>query len=177
MEKSIDMVSFEAFFNNYYPKAISYTKRKIGNNEDAEDLVSDSFLYCYKNYDKYDEEKASRSTWFFLVLNSRIKNYYRDKKEYVEIDPLIDYLVDEKKYIESALELDDLRKEITKALKKLPEIQREIVILKYFHEMSSKDIASKLTISEGNVRTTLSRALVKLRKTLDGEEPPVIKLF
>ena len=64
--------SFEEFYKQYYPIALSHTRKKIGSYEDAEDLVSNAFIYCYEHYDTYDPEKAPIGAWLFLIVNSRL---------------------------------------------------------------------------------------------------------
>lgn len=60
----------------------------IENAHDAEDLTEEAFVYCYRRYADYDPGKSALSTWLYLVVNSRIKNYYRDRKEAVDLEEL-----------------------------------------------------------------------------------------
>ena len=69
---------YETFYRENYTRVLNYVYKKISHKEDAEDLTSEVFLYCYRHYDDYDPSKGKRSTWLYLITNSRIKNYYRD---------------------------------------------------------------------------------------------------
>lgn len=154
---------FDAFYRENYPKVCAWLKNKVSNPDDAEDIVSDAFAYYYKNKEHYDQKKASPVTWLYVIVNSRWKNYMRDKKvndDIAEIDLPGD------SNIEQAYYLQELRDAIAKALLTLPERQRTIVILNYFQGKNSNEIAGMLRISAANVRMELSRALKKLREPL-----------
>ena len=153
---------FEQVFERHYSSVLSYVRGKIGNEQDAEDLCSDAFMYCYNQYDTYDPEKSSVSTWLYLVVNSRIKNYYRDHKSHADIDELQNVIPDEGSDMDRAIYLQQLRNTLAGAIGKLPERQQKIVILHYFHNKSSQEIAEELDMTPGNVRVQLSRALDKL---------------
>ncbi len=151
--------SFEELYHRTYSNLLFYTIRKVGSREDAEDLVADAYTYCYEHYDAYDPSKSAVTTWLYLVLNSRIKNFYRDRRESVDISTLENVLEGEGDEMEGSVWLEQVRGTLTKALEKLPERQRQIVILRYFHDKSSAEIGDILGISAGNARVLLSRAL------------------
>lgn len=159
-----EKLSFEEFYKRFYRRTYCYVKSKIGHIQEAEDLTCDVFLYCYKHFAEYNPEKASIETWLYVIVNSRIKNYYRDRKSSVDIDSLTDVLPDENVPLERAMELENMRQLLAVALKALSPVQREIVILRYFHGDDTNTVAEKLGLQSGNVRTTLSRALDRLEK-------------
>ena len=153
---------FEDVFARYYSGAVSYTYNKLGNHQDAEDLCSEAFLYCYDHYEDFDPTKSSISTWLYLVINSRIKNYYRDHKSHADIDELQNIIPDEGSDMERGVYLQQLRSSLANALQQLPDRQQQIVIMHYFHNKTSQEIAEALDMTPGNVRVQLSRALDKL---------------
>ena len=162
-------IAFEKLYSEYYMRVFRYVWKKIRNSADAEDLTQTAFMYCYQKYDTFDEGKASFGTWIFLVVNSRIKNYYRDKKPNVHIDEVIDILPDETDF-DHAIELEQMRSSILDALGACTETQAKIVRCRYFQKLSSREIASRMDLSEANVRTQLSRALKKMREYLENKE-------
>ncbi len=154
---------FDAFYRENYPKVCSWLKNKISNPDDAEDIASDAFAYYYKNLEKYDRKKASPVTWLYVIVNSRWKNYMRDKRTNDDIEE-IDLPGDSD--IEQAYYLQELRDAIADALLTLSERQRKVVILSYFQGKNAVEIAGMLGISAANARMELSRALKKLRGPL-----------
>lgn len=170
MTKQNTEMSFESFYNKYYMQACYYVQKKITNPQDAEDLTCEAFLYCYKRFFTYDPDKASYGTWLYLVINSRIKNYYRDHKAYVELEKLEQVLGSGDDFPGQALLLQEQRNFLAKAIKTLPQQQQEIIILKYFYNKTSQEIALRVGLSPSNVRVTLSRALKKLERFYNENE-------
>lgn len=162
-------IAFERLYGEYYMRVFRYVWKKIKNSADAEDLTQTAFIYCYQNYDSYDERRASFGTWIFLVVNSRIKNYFRDKKQNVHIDEVIDILPDETDF-GHAIELEEMRASILSALTACTQTQAQIVRYRFFQKLSTRDISLRMDLSEANVRTQLSRALKKMREHLDTKE-------
>lgn len=162
--RAVSAPDFAVFYEENYCKVFSYLMKKILNRSDAEDLTGEVFLYCYSHYDTFDPGKSSITTWLYLIVNSRLKNYYRDKKEHLDIGEMENYLFEEAAEMDKAVYLEQLRDKIAACLDKLPERQREIIVLRYFREMDYSLIAEKLGLTVGNIRVILSRALDKLEK-------------
>lgn len=156
-------IDFESFYNQLHPLAVAYAMKKVSCDQDAEDLVCDAFLYCHANFSAYNPSKASYKTWFFIVLKSRINNYYRDKKPTVPLEELGEFPSDDD-YLIEAVRLQEQRQMIAEALRVLPEMQRQIVIFRFFQDCDTAETAKRVGITQGNVRTQLSRALAKMRK-------------
>lgn len=159
-----EKIQFSDFYSMYHEKVVRYIGSKIGNFHDAEDLASEVFTYCYHHYDSYDPARSALSTWLYLVVNSRIKNYYRDAKTYVDLESLVGVLPDESIDMEKCVYLQQLKEMLQKAMEVLPERQRKIVTLRYFEEKSNVEIAEELGMTHINVRVQLSRALDTLEK-------------
>ena len=158
--------SFESVYEECYQPLLHYLYKKTGRMQDAEDLTSETFLYCYRSYDSYDPAKSKASTWVYLVANSRLKNYYRDKREHVEISELENLLRAEETDMERAAWLEQLRVFLADKLECLPERQQQIIALRFFQEKDYDEIADTLGITAGNARVLLSRAIDRLRKEM-----------
>lgn len=156
--------AYEEFYSDHFQRAVQYINKKIGNMEDAQDLASDVFLYCYAHYEDYDPAKSAITTWLYLIVNSRIKNYYRDAKSNVDIDELAGVLPADGTDMDHCLYLEQVRIRLSQAIAQLPERQRRIVRMSYFEEKNSKEIAQILGMTPVNVRVQLSRALNTLEK-------------
>ena len=158
-------MTFEELYNGYYAKVLRYLCSHTDNVQDAEDLANNAFFICYKKYDTYDCNKASRVTWLYVIVNNLLKNYYRDKKKALSLDdPDANITPAYNDEMERAAELLESRKLLAQALDTLDEEKKQIVILKYFHDKSSKEIAQIMGHSEGNVRVILNRSLKKLNE-------------
>ena len=164
---------YEDVYSANYSKVVQYINKKIGNYSEAEDLASEVFLYAYKHYDEYDSEKSSINTWLYLIVNSRLKNYYRDTKVSVDLESVVGVLADESIDLEQCVYLEQIGSQLAEAIGRLPERQAQIIRMRFFEQRSSNDIAERLNITPVNVRVQLSRALDKLEilcaSILEGE--------
>ena len=118
---------FEAVYEEYYLQILRYTQRKVGNRQDAEDLTGDALFYCYQNYESYDPAKSTVKTWLYLVVNSRIKNYYRDKKSTAEYSELNEWLFRDEPDMERAVYLEQLPIWMARAIRQLQERQQKVL--------------------------------------------------
>lgn len=122
----------------------------------------DVFYSVWDKFDSFDEKKATFQTWLYVIVNNKLKNYYRGRKETIELDESItsDNQTDE---IIEAIQLQYLRDHLYVALEGLSEVQRQLIIYKYFNGMNASEIAYRVGLSSGNVRVHLKRALDKIR--------------
>lgn len=155
---------YETFYEQNYKRVLYYVRNKIDNMEDAEDLVAEVFLYCYTHYDEYTPDKSSITTWLYMIVNSRIKNYYRDHKSHVDLDSLSGILPDDRVDLDAGVYIEQLHTSLMAAIKKLPERQQKIVMLRYFEEKTNDEIARIMNLTPVNVRVLLSRSLDTLEK-------------
>lgn len=160
-------IPFERVYEEYYFSVFRFLYGRIGNHHEAEDLTSDVFVYCYNNYEKYEPQKSALNTWIFLVAKSRLKNYYRDKKQHLDISDFEQWLLCEDSDMSRAVYLEQLRGILGEKIKLLPEKQQQVIIMRYFQEREFSEIAQLLETSQGNVRVMLTRAISKLQQYLD----------
>ena len=154
--------TYEDFYSSHYQRVLRYVRAKIISEEDAEDLVSEVFLYCYSHYDEYDPQKSALTTWLYLIVNSRVKNYYRDHVTFADYELVADTMQDLSVDLDENIYLEQLHKTLMTAIRTLPDRQQKIIMMRYFKNYSTDEIAHRLGISPGNVRVLLNRSLNKL---------------
>ena len=159
-------IPFEDFYNRYSGEVFGYLLKKTGSADSAEDLTSEIFLYCFEHYESYDPEKSALSTWLYLVVNSRLKNHYRDRKETVDWSELEEVLFSDVPDMERAVFLDEMRVTLAACIREsLSEVQQKVILMRFFGNRDFADIALELGTSAGNVRVIQTRALAKLCKS------------
>ncbi len=106
---------FEQYYLKYYPLVYGYILKKIFSVQSAEDLTMDVFYSVWDKFDSFDEKKATFQTWLYVIVNNKLKNYYRGRKETIELDESItsDNQTDE---IIEAIQLQYLRDHLYVAL-------------------------------------------------------------
>lgn len=154
---------FEQYYLKYFTQVYGYILKKIFSEQAAEDLTMDVFYSVWDKFDSFDENKATFQTWLYVIVNNKLKNYYRDRKEIVELDESITSEDNQADDVIESIQLQYLRDHLYIALDSLSELQRQIVIYKYFNDMNASEIAYCVGLSPGNVRIHLKRALDKVR--------------
>lgn len=152
----------EAIYREYHPKIHRYITGKVGDPQEAEDLVGDVFLKVCHRWDSFDETKASVSTWIYTIARNAVIDYYRTHRVHGEIP---DALAAQGS-MEDDLTHRDTLETLATALEALEERQRDIVILRYYRGMTLKEIASRLHISYAYVKVLHNAALGTLKKQL-----------
>ncbi len=169
MQQTVD---FEAAYRENYLPVYNYIHKHIVIEADAEDLTANVFVMAYKAWDRYDPERCPVRAWFYIIASNLLKNFYRDQEKHKE-----DRSLDSEDSLPSDEPGDDsfaeaqrimaLREVIAEAVEILDEREKQIVINKYFHDMTNAELSKALMISEGNVRVISTRALKKMKKYLE----------
>lgn len=166
-------MGIEEIFDTYYNRVYRFTLFRVQNAHDAEDITSEVFLKAAKNLWRYNAKKAAMSTWLFSITLNEIKMFYRKRRDTL----LLEYAknIPERENIEDTVLVNERAKLLYAAIALLDERQRNIVLLRYYGEMSNKEIARLLNLTETNVGTILSRTIKILRKYLETcDEPAAI---
>lgn len=154
---------FEQYYLKYFQQVYGYILKKIFFEQVAEDLTMDVFYSVWDKFDSFDESKASFQTWLYVIVNNKLKNFYRDRKENVELDDSIESEDNQVDEIAESIQLQYLRDHLYIALKGLNDMQRQIIVYKYFNDLNASEISYRIGLSPGNVRIQLKRALDKIR--------------
>ncbi len=155
---------FGQLYDKYIKKIYDFIYYKTLHKETAEDLVSKIFFKALENIGKYSPAKGSFSSWLYKIARNTLIDYYRTKKETIDITDVWDLKSDEdiEKDIENKQELD----EIKKYLNKLSPEQREIIIMRVWNELSYKEIAEIMDKSEASCKMMFSRTINILRQEM-----------
>jgi RNA polymerase sigma factor (sigma-70 family) len=133
----------------------------------AEEAVQDAFLTLCRKIDSFRED-ASLYTWLYRVTINHARNKTRNRwfkkvlpQEEERFEETPDYRTPEQRAVE--IEASD---EIRRSLSMLPLIYRQVIDLYYIQELKVSEIAIMLGVSEGTVKSRLSRARERLGKIL-----------
>lgn len=160
-------LTYEDYYVKYYPKVVRYIARKISDPAAAEDMAMDVFVVCWEKFSSFDPQKATFGTWLYVIVANKLKNFYRDRKNFEEIDENLCLPGSFEDSLLTAAHLGMLRCELHEALVSLPPLQQEIIVGKYFQNLTSSEIALKTGLSPGNVRVQLFRGIKKLKAHFD----------
>jgi RNA polymerase sigma-70 factor (sigma-E family) len=128
-----------------------------GNRADAEDLVQVALAKTYLAWDKINDRAALDAYVRRAMVNTHISWWRRRKVEEYPTDELPDQAI-----ADHALD-SDMAEVVQRALSRLPDRMRVAVVLRYFEDMTEQEIAEALGVSLGTVKSTVSRAVARLR--------------
>jgi RNA polymerase sigma-70 factor (sigma-E family) len=140
-----------------------------GNRADAEDLVQAALAKTYLAWGKINDRAALDAYVRRAMVNTHISWWRHRKLEEFPTDELPDQIV-----ADHARD-SDMAEVVRRALDRLPRRMRAAVMLRYFEDMTEPEIAAALGISLGTVKSTVSRAVARLRIDEElGEEPDLL---
>ncbi len=161
--------AFAAFYEQYLPKVFQYMSYRVTDKYLAEDLTSIVFEKALTKFSQYQPEKAAVSTWVFRIARNTLIDHFRasSRQRTVALDAALDKPGDAKSPEETAIE-NEASRMLRRCLTELPPHEREIVSLKFSAEMTNRQIADLLGLSESNVGVILYRTVRKLRSEFEG---------
>ncbi len=163
-----DMAAFEQIVQTYEKRVLIAAAQICRNQQDAEDVTQDVFLSVYKNIRTFRFE-ASFYSWIYRITMNTAFNHTRQRKYH----EFLTNEEDEDRYFDISeedstdfSETTDFQSVLDSTLKKLPEKQRTVFVMRYSQHLKIKEIAIILGIGEGTVKKYLFRSQEKLRNLL-----------
>jgi RNA polymerase sigma-70 factor (ECF subfamily) len=160
-----DVDAFTILVRRYEATALRIAALICGS-ANAPDAVQEAFVRAYRSLDRYDPTREFRP-WFLRILTNVAKNSVRTERRRLDVAlrvPVADAIEDH-----HAVEGEQERAAVLRALLELPERDRVILACRWFEEMSEREIADALDCKPGTVKSRLSRAMDRLRAQLSTE--------
>lgn len=162
-----DVEAFRSLFQAYAPRVKAYMMRQGSDANTAEDLAQETLLTVWRKAALYSGEKGSATTWIFTIArNLRIDRLRREvawepmpegRDEEASDDPTPEENVSE----------NERREKVRAILAGLPADQTEVVRLSYIDGLSHSEIATKLGLPLGTVKSRMRLAYTKIRESIE----------
>lgn len=174
-----DESALGALYDRWAPLVHSVVLRVVGDADDAEELVEETFWQAWRQAGRYDARRGAISGWLVVMARSRALDRVRLRgwqragaNTSMDGASIPEPVIDVAGPLDAA-ELDETRRIVRAALDRLPPEQRETVEMAYFRGMSQSEIAAATGQPLGTVKTRARLALQKLREALSvlREEP------
>jgi RNA polymerase sigma-70 factor (ECF subfamily) len=158
----MDQQNFEKIFKAYFPALMAFSRKILGSEDDAREVVQQVFINLWERRHEIDLSTSLKS-YLFTAVNNRSLNVIRDRKKFSpEEVPEGAEAWD----VSAELESLELEERIRGAIAALPERCRVIFELNRFEGLSYSEIANELDISIKTVENQMSKALKILREQL-----------
>jgi RNA polymerase sigma-70 factor (ECF subfamily) len=168
-----DLYAYELLVDRYKDQLLNFAYRFLGNYEEAEDVVQETFLRLYRKRHAY-RQIAKFSTWIYTIAGNLAKTELRKRKRRKLIS------ISDMGFNEKDFELEDFRadtergtdralmdKYLQKAIEELPPRFRQVIVLRDIQELSYEEIGDIINAPLGTVKSRLNRARLKLQGKLE----------
>lgn len=163
-----DQTAWDAIVRRYRRKVFNVAYTFVGRHDEAEDLTQDIFLKVFKALGTFDR-RANFTTWIISVSRNLCIDHYRRVRKEREV---VDHRVDANELTPVATSLDafarlerfDRRTLLREALAALPETLRTAVAMRDLQELSYHEIASRLGLPDGTVKSRINRGRHELAR-------------
>ncbi len=165
-----DQVAWEQVVRQNWRKVFNVAYKFVGKHDEAEDLTQDIFLKIFKALKTFDR-RANFQTWIISISRNLCIDHYRSvRKERqtiardVDSNDLQPATTDRGPYAQA--EHQALRAQLRQALETLPMTLRTAVVLRDLQELSYQEIADRLGLPEGTVKSRINRGRIELAHQL-----------
>lgn len=168
MAKEGSLEAFSSLYERYLPMVYSRVRYTVPES-DVEDVTQEIFIAVMKSLTSF-KGNAKFSTWLRTLVNRRVADYYRKRNsaemelsvDVSEADPSLHGL-----NVGSEAGLSDDRIMLRRALRKLPEAHREVVLLRFVEGMQFQEIARERGQSLEATKSLFRRSIAALRKQIE----------
>ncbi|MEA3323377.1 MAG: RNA polymerase sigma factor [Patescibacteria group bacterium] len=164
-----DPAVFGVLMERYDGKLLTYIRRISSvPNEEAEDILQDSFLKAYQNLNNFDNNLSFSSWMYRIVHNETVSHWRKDKSRpqgniaHVD-DEFLERIVDTQDIV-GDVDKEILKKTLEDIMVGMDDKYREILILKYIEDKSYDEISDILKKPPGTIATHISRAKKQFRE-------------
>ncbi|MGH9338592.1 MAG: RNA polymerase sigma factor [Acidobacteriota bacterium] len=168
--KEGDVAAFQQLYEYYGKKILNYIYRMTGSQQEAEDLMQDTFILVHRNLTSLKENKKFQS-WLYRIAQNNVYQKYRGKTPHMEsIDQeesaeLSDFqkLATPTKSPEESVLSEELEGLIEQVISELPEKYKRVFVLSAIHKLSYQEISEIVGRSLASVKSDIHRARVEVR--------------
>ena len=154
-----DPARFLAIYERYVDRIYAFVSRRTGNRAAAEDITAQVFEQALGAVGRFEWRGLPVSVWLFRIASNAIADHWRERSRRTDEPP---------PEVPDSRELEDIDRRIAlyQEIERLPEVQQQVIRMRFVEEKSIREVAAVLNRSEGAVKQLQLRALENLRKSM-----------
>lgn len=161
-----DSQYFGVLYDKYFDQIFRFVFKRLGGNEDvAGDVTQQTFMKAMANLNKYEDRGFPFSSWLYRIAQNEVNMYFRKSKKEASVP------IDENRLKDVATEAnierymsEDEQQLLIDILNEIDEEDKNLIEVRFFQELSFKEIAVIYNISEANAKMRTYRILEKIGK-------------
>ncbi len=161
--KEHDEAALAQLYEENFDKIYRYIVLKTGDRTEAEDMTQQVFLKAFKSISGYRLKGSPFSSWLFRIAHNQVVDHWRKKSKRATV-PLEETLVGSSSNPSTDTEQKMDIESLVAATKRLTNLQREVVSLRFAGGLSVAEVAKSMDKSEGAIKALQHSAIVSLRK-------------
>jgi RNA polymerase sigma-70 factor, ECF subfamily len=156
-----DPARFVEIYERYVDRIYGFVSRRTENRAAAEDITSQVFEQALRTIGRFEWRGVPLAAWLFRMASNALADHWRARGRDAH-DPPPD--------LPDPHELGDIDRRLAlyQEIERLPDLQRQVIQMRFVEEKSIRDVAAALDRSEGAVKQLQLRALENLRKSMGG---------
>lgn len=163
-----DEVDWDAVYADLLPRIYNFFRYRLPDSALAEDLTASTLERAWQGRARYRHHLSDFPTWVFGIARHVAADHFRRRDPTLPLERLDTQAADAglDEYVQQQHQVERLRA----LLAQLSEREREIIALKYGADLSNREIASVMKLSETNVSTLAHRIVARLRTEWENDD-------
>jgi len=162
-----DPLALRAIYDSEAPRMIGVAMRLLRRRALAEEAVHDTFLQVWRKADSFDPARGEARSWIYAILRNRALNILRGE---TRTDLVEDFepmgLVSEEENAEAVMMRLSDTGSLKRCLERLEPARRQAITLAYIHGLSHGELAGRLGVPLGTIKSWIRRSLISLRECM-----------
>ena len=168
-----DQKYFGALYDHYFDQIFRFIFKRLGGDEETTgDLTQQTFIKAMANMSKYEDRGFPFSSWLYRIAQNEVSMFFRQQSKVYSVaidESRIQEFAQEADIFSSHMSMEDQEK-LVEMLNGLNESELELIELRFFQEMSFKEIAEIYSVSEATAKMRTYRILERINKQWKNEE-------
>ena len=165
MSENPQVANVESIWKQFSKPLLSFIKRRVSNEQDAEDILQNVFCKIHNNISSLRETEKIHA-WVYTITRNSITDFHRTQRFERNSSELSEDIPDESEELDATTANEDMAKCLKVMIRYLPEKYKEAIILTEFQNLTQKELGERLGLSVPGAKSRVQRARAKLKEML-----------